>query len=195
LNIGSLEFIWNLGFGDWDLATVKQTSRKYLVSLGICLSCLLFLPHCAKEGKPPEPSSAPDFTLKTLDGQEITLSKLKGRVVLLDFWATWCAPCREAIPHLIHLHKTYKENGLEVIGLNVDRGDADTVRRFVKSMDIPYPIAPTPDDVSRSYGATGLPTTILVDKNGRIRQKFLGFSSEISKEMTAVVAELIAEKP
>jgi cytochrome c biogenesis protein CcmG/thiol:disulfide interchange protein DsbE len=96
---------------------------------------------------------------------------------------------------LIQLYKTYKQNGLEVIGLNVDRGDTDTVRRFVKSMDIPYPIAATPDDVSRSYGATGLPTTILVDKTGRIRQKFVGFSSEISKQMTAVVAELITEKP
>ena len=77
----------------------------------------------------------------------------------------------------------------------MDKGDMDTVRRFVKSLDIPYPITVTTDDVSRNYGVTALPTTIFIDKTGKIRQKFLGFSSEISKEMTAIVADLTSEKP
>jgi thiol-disulfide isomerase/thioredoxin len=132
--------------------------------------------------------------VKTLDGQEITLSQLKGKVILLDFWATWCAPCRESIPHLVQLQKTYREKGLEVIGMNMDKGDMDTVRRFVKSMDIPYLITVSTDEISRNYGVTGLPTTILIDKAGKIRQKFLGFSSEISKEMTAALADLTTEK-
>jgi thiol-disulfide isomerase/thioredoxin len=139
--------------------------------------------------------SAPDFTLQTLDGREVNLSRLKGKVVLLDFWATWCSPCRQSIPHLVHLYKTYQKNGLEVIGMNVDRGDRDTVRHFVKSMDIPYPIAITPQDVERSYGVTGLPITILIDKEGKIREKIAGFSSEIAKQITSKVADLIAEKP
>ncbi len=167
---------------------------KRLLILCLCTAWVFLLPHCSKEGKAPSAALAPDFTLKTLDGQEMTLSKLKGKVVLLDFWATWCAPCREAIPHLINLQKTYREKGFEVIGMNVDRGDVETVRRFVKSMDIPYPITLTPEEVLRNYGVTGLPTTILIDKAGKIRQKLLGFSSEISKQITSTIVELTQEK-
>jgi thiol-disulfide isomerase/thioredoxin len=149
---------------------------------------------CGKE-RPPGQAWAPDFKLTTLEGDEVALSGLKGKVVLLDFWATWCAPCREAIPHLIDLHRTFGQNGLEVIGMNVDQGDRETVLRFVKSMDIPYPILITPDEVQRKYGVVSLPTTLLVDREGKIRQKFLGFTSEISKRLTATVEELTAEKP
>ena len=166
----------------------------FLVMLCLCVAWVFLLPHCSKEGKAPSTALAPDFTLKTLDGQEVTLTKLKGKVVLLDFWATWCAPCREAIPHLINLQKTYREKGIEVIGMNMDRGDAETVRRFVKSMDIPYPITLTSEEVSRNYGVTGLPTTILIDQEGKIRQKFLGFTSEIAKQITSTIVELTQEK-
>jgi thiol-disulfide isomerase/thioredoxin len=168
---------------------------KRLLTLSLCIGSIFFLPHCSREGKTPARVLAPDFTLHTLDAREMTLSSLKGKVVVLDFWATWCGPCREAIPHLIDLQRTYQEKGVEVIGMNVDKGDAETVRRFVKSMDIPYPITITPEEVSREYGVTGLPTTILIDKEGRIRQKLLGFNSEISKQITSTIVELTQEKP
>jgi thiol-disulfide isomerase/thioredoxin len=151
---------------------------------------IFLLPHCAKKEK--ESVSAPDFTLKTLDGQEITLSKLKGKVILLDFWATWCGPCRESIPHLIHLYKTYQKNGLEVIGMNLDRGDIETVRRFAKAMNIPYPIVSTPEEVSRNFGITGLPTAVFIDKEGKVREKIVGFNSVV---LTAKVVDLTSEKP
>jgi thiol-disulfide isomerase/thioredoxin len=181
-------------FGDWNLCGMRQSFWQYFFILCFCLLWIFLLPHCSKEGKAPSPALPPDFTLKTLDGQEITLSKFKGKVVLLDFWATWCGPCREAIPHLISLQKTYQEKGFEVIGMNVDKGDAETVRRFVKSMDIPYPITLTPEEVVRNYGVTGLPTTILIDKQGKIRQKLLGYNSKISKQITSTVIELTQEK-
>jgi thioredoxin-related protein len=79
--------------------------------------------------------------------------------------------------------------------MNVDKGDVSGVHRFVKSMDIPYPIIITPDEVARNYGVTGLPTTILLDKQGRIRDKIPGFSSQIDQEMVAKVVELISENP
>jgi cytochrome c biogenesis protein CcmG/thiol:disulfide interchange protein DsbE len=161
--------------------------------LCIYVSWVFLLSHCAEEGK--TPSSAPDFTLESLNNQEITLSKLKGKVVLLDFWATWCAPCRESIPHLIQLHNSYKEKGLEIIGMNLDKGSLETIHQFGKSMGIPYPITIATEDVARDYGVTALPTTVLIDKTGRIRQKLLGFNSEISKQMTATVAELLSENP
>lgn len=79
--------------------------------------------------------------------------------------------------------------------MNVDRGNMDTVRHFMKSMEIPYPIAVAPENMERSYGVTGLPTTILIDKQGKIREKIVGFTSKIGKQMTAKVVDLISEKP
>ncbi len=185
-------FVRTLAF---DMIDMKQSFSRWVVILSLCLAGVFLLPHCGKEKSEPTLSLAPDFTLQTLDGHEITLSKLKGKFILLDFWATWCAPCRESIPHLIQLYKTYQKDGLEVIGMNTERGDMDTVRHFVKSMDIPYPTAITPGHVERDYGVTGLPTTFLIDKEGRIREKMVGFSSEIAKQLTAKVVELISEKP
>jgi cytochrome c biogenesis protein CcmG/thiol:disulfide interchange protein DsbE len=174
---------------------LKCSFFAYFLIFVLCVSSIFFLSRCGKEEKEPTSPLAPDFTLRTLDGQEITLFKLKGKVILLDFWATWCGPCRESIPHLIQLYNTYQKNGLEVIGMNMDRENISTVRHFVKSMDIPYPIAITPYQVERSYGVTGLPTTILIDKDGRIREKIAGYTSEIAKQMTAKALELISEKP
>ncbi|NWF94134.1 MAG: TlpA family protein disulfide reductase [Syntrophaceae bacterium] len=168
---------------------------SWLTILCLCVGCLFFLPGCGKGKKEPSFPTVPDFTLKTLDGGEIVLSRLKEKVILLDFWATWCRPCREAIPHLIRLYKNYQKEGLEVIGMNMDRGNLDAVRHFVKSMEIPYPVALAPENMEKSYGVSGLPTTILIDKKGRIREKIVGFTNEISKQMTGRVLDLLSEKP
>jgi thiol-disulfide isomerase/thioredoxin len=174
---------------------MKQILFRWFVILCYSLGTLFLLSHCAKEEKKVVQVLAPDFTLKTLEGQEITLSELKGKVVLLDFWATWCGPCRESIPHLVQLHKANKDKGFEVIGMSVDKGEADVVRNFVKSMDIPYSIIITPDEVARNYGVAGIPTTIFIDKEGMIQDKIVGFNSAIANRMAARVAELTLEKP
>jgi len=160
---------------------------------GLCISWLFLLPHCGKE-KIPQSALAPDFTLKTLDGQEIALSQLKGKVVLLDFWATWCGPCRESTPHLIQLYKNHRESGFELIGMSVDKGDDKVVRNFVQSMDIPYPIVIAPEEVVRNYRVTAIPTTFLIDKEGKIRERTAGFNSTIAQQMTAKIADLSSEK-
>jgi len=178
----------------WKDFCLKRSFFTILLALGLFTSLTLFLPHCAKEKKT-SPGLAPDFTLKTFDGQEIILSQLKGKVVLLDFWATWCAPCRESIPHLIHLYKNYRESGFELVGMNVDRGDAEVVRRYIESMDIPYPIVTTPEEVVRAYRVTGIPATFLIDKEGKIRERITGFNRTIAKQLTTQVADLTSEKP
>ena len=173
-------------------ASLNRPFFRWLTIL-LFLGLIFLFPRCAQKEK--ESALAPDFTLKTLDDQEITLSKLRGKVVLLDFWATWCGPCKESTPHLVQIYKTYQQKGLEIIGMNVDRGDVSGVHRFIKSMDIPYPVIITPDEVQRNYGVTGLPTTILLDKQGRVRDKILGFSIKIGQEIAAKVGELISENP
>ncbi len=166
---------------------------KFFLILCLGLIGVFLLTQCAKEKKSPS-AWAPDFTLKTLDGQEIILSQLKGKVVLLDFWATWCGPCREAIPHLIQLYKAYRENGFEVIGMSLDKGDGEVVRNFAKSMDIPYPIVMAPEEVVRNYRVTSIPTTFILDKEGKIRQRITGFNSAISQQINSLVTDLISEK-
>jgi thiol-disulfide isomerase/thioredoxin len=173
---------------------MKLSFSKWLVVLSLCLGGILALPHCGKEKESSFPL-APDFTLKTLDGREVTLSALRGEVILLDFWATWCGPCRESIPHLIRLYKTYQKKGFEVIGINMDKRDMETVRQFAMSMDIPYPVVITLEKVERDYGVTSLPSTIIIDKKGRIREKIRGFTNEIAKQMTTIVEELLSENP
>jgi cytochrome c biogenesis protein CcmG/thiol:disulfide interchange protein DsbE len=159
----------------------------------VCLGLAFLLSQCAKEEK--GPSLAPEFSLKTLTGEEMSLAKNKGKILLIDFWATWCGPCREAIPHLVHLHKTYRGQGLEVVGLSMDKGDPKTVDHFVESLDIPYPIAIAPEEIARAYGVNGLPTTVLIDKEGQIREKIVGFNTAIAKKIESRVVELISEKP
>lgn len=160
----------------------------------LTIGLLLFLSHCG--GKPPSSPSAPDFTLKTLNDHEINLSGLRGKVVLLDFWATWCAPCRESIPHLVDLYKKFHDQGFELIGMSMDKsGDVEIVRRFVQSMDIPYPIIITPDEVTKKYKVTGLPTTVLIDRKGNIRDKMVGFNTAIGQKISNKILELTSEKP
>lgn len=162
--------------------------------LGLCAMGGMLLSDCAK--KPVESTYAPDFTLRTLEDQEITLSGLKGKVVLLDFWATWCGPCKESIPHLVALHKSHQEEDFELIGMSMDKtGEVEMVRRFVKSMDLPYPIIMTPDEVARRFKVTGLPTTFLIDREGKVREKIVGFNTAIGRQINARVEELISERP
>jgi len=172
---------------------MKPSLLRWLVVLSLCLVGVFLLPCCAR--KETEAVLAPDFTLRTLDGKEITLSQLKGKVVLLDFWATWCGPCKKSIPHLIQLYKDYQKSGFELVGMNIDKGDTEAVRRFVASMDIPYPVVTAPEDVVRSYRVTGIPATFLIDKEGRIREKMAGFDSTMGRRLATQVATLTSEKP
>jgi cytochrome c biogenesis protein CcmG/thiol:disulfide interchange protein DsbE len=164
--------------------------RRTLLPL-LCIALALFAIQCSRTRKTgPE---AQDFTLRTLDNQEVTLSALRGKVVLLDFWATWCGPCRESIPHLVDLYRSYREEGIEVVGMNLDTGGEEGVRRFVQAMAIPYPIVLTPGELARKYGVTGIPSLFLIDKQGKIRERFVGFSPSMMKQAESALKGLLAE--
>jgi thiol-disulfide isomerase/thioredoxin len=119
------------------------------------------------------PDPAPEFKLTALDGKPLTLAALEGKVILLNFWATWCGPCRAEIPDLIALQDRYK-NHLQIIGLNVDDEEAD-IQKYVEEMGINYPVAMTSNDVRVQYGGIpALPTSFVLDTEGRVVQKHVG---------------------
>lgn len=135
---------------------------------------------------------APDFKLTSIDGKTISLSDLdkdpakKGasRVVLLDFWATWCPPCREEAPQLQKLHEKYGKKGLAVVGVALDKGGADDVKPFVKKHKLTYTMLVDPSSrIARQYGIRGIPTTYMIDKKGTIRNVHVGYSAGIGKDL------------
>ena len=124
---------------------------------------------------------APEFKLKALDGKEVRLSDFKGKVRIVDFWATWCPPCREEIPDFISLQKQYKAKGLEVIGVSVDRGGPEVVQKFNKEYGVNYTSLMANDEVQAAFGGIrAIPTTFLIDRDGNIVKKYQGL---VSKEV------------
>lgn len=120
------------------------------------------------------PQPVPAFTVETLEGQTISAESLRGKVILLNFWATWCGPCIAEIPDLIQLQNKY-ERQFQVIGLSVDAGSPEDVKRFVQEKKINYPIAIVSSDLQGKFGGVmGLPTSFIVNTNGRIVQKHVG---------------------
>jgi thiol-disulfide isomerase/thioredoxin len=120
------------------------------------------------------PTPAPQFTVKDLDGNTLSPADWKGKVVLLNFWATWCGPCRAEIPDLIKLQKKY-EGRLQIVGLSDDTGSPQTVKDFVKQNGMNYPIGfASPELEAKFGGVMGLPTSFLIDTDGRVVQKHIG---------------------
>lgn len=120
------------------------------------------------------PDAAPEFKLETLDGKPLSLAASRGKVVLLNFWATWCGPCRAEIPDLIVLQEKYKDQ-LQIIGLTVDDDDATTIKEVVAETRINYPVAMSPPEVRMQYGGiAALPTSFVLDTQGRVVQKHEG---------------------
>jgi len=132
---------------------------------------------------------APDFTLVDLDGNNISLSDLKGKVVLLNFWGTWCGPCRKEIPDFINLSKKYKKNGLEIVGITLTSGPPKNIKAFAEQWGINYKLLTDitgneTQTVTALYGQatgkriTGIPTTFIIDREGYIRHRYVGPRSE-----------------
>lgn len=119
-------------------------------------------------------STAPELSLTDLNGQKLELSNYRGRVVLLDFWATWCAPCRTEIPLFVDLQNKYRDQGFQIIGISLD-DDPKPVRGFYKQSKINYPVAIGDSTLAERYGGIlGLPVNILIGRDGRIYARHVG---------------------
>ena len=121
--------------------------------------------------------AAPDFALKDVDGKTVHLSDYKGKVVLLDFWATWCAPCKIEIPWFMEFEQQYKDKGFAVLGVSMDDDGWTVVKPYLQQMKINYRVVLGNDKVGEAYGGVdSLPTTFLIDRDGRIAGTHIGLS-------------------
>jgi thiol-disulfide isomerase/thioredoxin len=130
-----------------------------------------------------DPDAAPEFAVKGIDGSTVNLTAVHGKVVLLNFWATWCGPCRMEVPDLVELQKKYQDR-LQVIGLVIDDADEDAVRKFAKRYSINYPVAMATDEMRFQFGGVpALPTSFIIDVQGRVVQKHIGLRDPELYEM------------
>jgi peroxiredoxin len=124
-------------------------------------------------GKP-----APDFTLTSLDGKNVTLSDYRGQAVLLNFWATWCGPCKIEMPWFIELQKEYGPQGLQIVGVAMDDASKEEIQKFVQEMGVNYTVLLGKEAVGQQYGGVDvLPTTFFIDRDGKIVSREFGLQS------------------
>jgi peroxiredoxin len=132
-----------------------------------------------------------DFSLPALDGREVKLSDYKGQVILLDFWATWCPPCRNSIPAFVRLYNKYHEQGFTILGIGLD--DEAALRKYASDNKISYPVLIGNNDIGKAYGVTGIPKMVFIDRKGKIRKTQVGFAPELEAGFEMLIDSLVRE--
>jgi peroxiredoxin len=163
--------------------------------LGCLLSSCSSAPKAVKAAslKPDsERRPAPDFALKDADGRPVRLSDFRGKVVLLDFWATWCGPCKIEIPWFVEMQRSNRDRGFEVLGVAMDDEGWEVVKPFITSIGVNYRVMIGDDPTAQSYGGVdALPTTFLIDRSGKIAAVHIGLTSK--KEFQDGIEQLLQD--
>ena len=137
--------------------------------------------------------TAPDFTLKSREGKNVRLSDLKGQVVLLNFWASWCGPCRQEMPILDDIHNKYKSLGFSVLGVNLDAKSKKAIG-YLKDTPVSFPVLYDPKGItSEQYGVSAMPSTVIIDRNGNVRHLHKGYKSGYEDEYMDQIKKLLRE--
>ena len=148
--------------------------RYMLFILSLSLVLLVNLTSDSLFAQEDSPVDAPDFTLTDLDGNTISLSEMQGEVIFLNFWATWCTPCKKEIPFFNEAFQTHKDSGLKIIGISIDRSEK-IVKKFLAKREFVYPVAMGTQKFLNDYGiARVVPVTVIIDKKGKLRHKVIG---------------------
>lgn len=168
---------------------MKTTLFAFLI-VALCLSafsCSKKDDKSAVESSVQVGSAAPDFTLKDIAGKDNALSSFRGKVVLLEFWATWCPPCKASIPELLELQNKYHEKGFTVIGVSLDTGSdaAAHVAQFCSANGITYPVLIADDNVSAAYQVMSIPTGFLISRDGTVIASYIGYFDGYIKKVSS----------
>ena len=146
------------------------------------------------DAAPRSGQSAPDFNVISTSGQSITLDNYRGHVLILDFFATWCQPCRLSIPHLVEMNRKYGKQGLQILGLSVDEDGERVIKAFTDEFRVNYPLALAGDPATVAFGVRSVPVMYLVDKKGKIVEVYRGYSDDMARSVEQSIKRLLAEK-
>ena len=142
--------------------------------------------------RPNAPVAAPSFALTDLSGVKVSLASLSGKVVLLNFWATWCGPCRTEMPGMERVWQRYHDHGLAIVAVSVDEGGEERINKFVRRLNLSYPILLDPDsEIAELYGVSGLPASYLIDSEGRLVGRLEGSRVWDSPEGISLIEQLL----
>jgi len=178
----------------WWRVALKWGERAVWTGVLIFIAVRLGPQIGALTGIGPALGSVPELHFVTLEGEEVGPDALAGKVVIVNFWATWCPPCRLEIPALQKVHQELADEGVLVVGLSTDAGSVDEVRAFLAERGVTYPVAMATPQHRRAFGGvSALPTTFILDREGVIQHRVLGFFAPPA--MRAAVNRLLREEP
>ncbi|TMH09817.1 MAG: TlpA family protein disulfide reductase [Betaproteobacteria bacterium] len=164
-----------------------------LHTLRLVLAAALAMGATLESGAVAPATAAPDFTLRTMGGPNLRLQEQRGRVVLINFWATWCGPCRQEMPHLNRLYEKYRASGFVLLGVNVDDDKRNAVDVAAK-LGLKFPVLlDTDKKVSRLYELSTMPSTVLIDRDGRVRAIHRGYQSGVEDQYDKQIRDLLKE--
>lgn len=160
-----------------------------LICVALILFSAVFTVNASSEMKQP----APNFTLKSNSGKNIKLSEFRGQVVLLNFWASWCGPCRTEMPLLVKIHEKYKGMGFTVLGVNVEE-DSAPAKSIINKTKISFPVLfDQTNSVSKQYNVSAMPSTIVIDRDGNMRYLHEGYKAGDEEKYREWIKKLIQE--
>lgn len=175
-----------------------MTDKAYLDRRAVCAMLatvpLAAIPMSAALARSAQSGPAPDFTLPVRGGGSLSLSDLRGDVVMINFWATWCPPCRQEMPLLDQIHQRFQRLGFSLLGVNVEQENR-LIDRFLAEVPVSFPILlDTKEEVGALYGVAAMPTTILVDRQGQLRDHFFGYKPGDEQKYQDAVRALVRER-
>jgi len=158
----------------------------------LAIALLLMLLPTGAAATPLSGQPAPAFKAITINGQAVQLDSYSNQLLVLDFFASWCIPCRKSVPHLVEMNRKYSRQGLQVLGLSVDDGE-NTLRAFVDKHKINYPVALASEAAQQAYGIRELPVTVIIDSKGRIKAVYRGYSDETGRAAERIIKALLVQ--
>ena len=162
------------------------------MSIRTLAACLLLCTATGHAALAPQ-SAAPDFTLRTAEGRNLRLHEQRGQVVLVNFWATWCGPCREEMPRLNAMYEKYRKSGVVLLGVNID-DDPNTALATAKKLNVSFPVLlDTDKHVSKLYDLSTMPSTVVIDRDGKVRYLHRGYREGDEAEYDQAIRGLLKE--